>query len=84
MRAPIVTLYERLHDDPRLQKDWERNQPGIDRALESVLIARTRREVATAALLNVKQQYEPSRPRPGRHPSSASIVEFARTQGAGG
>ena len=35
----ITDLYRSLRDDSRLQKNWERNQPRIDRAFESPLIA---------------------------------------------
>jgi len=56
----IVDLYLALKADPRLQKDWEKNQPRIDRALEAPLIVLTPREVATSALLTVKLRFEPA------------------------
>lgn len=55
----IVKLYQSMKHDERLQRDWERNQPRLDRALEAPLIVRTPREVATAALLAIKLKFEP-------------------------
>ena len=37
----IADLYGALRADNRLQQDWESNQPRVDRALESPLIAIT-------------------------------------------
>jgi len=51
--ASLVAVYQALRADPRLQKNWEENQPRLDRCLEAPLIARTSREIATAALLAV-------------------------------
>lgn len=56
----IVDLYVAMKNDDRLQKNWEANQPRIDRAFEAPLIARTPREVATAALLAIKLKFEPA------------------------
>jgi hypothetical protein len=50
----ITDLYRAMLADDRLQKFWEQNQPRIDRAFDSPLIARTPREFATAALLIMK------------------------------
>ncbi len=80
----IVNLYRQLRDDPRLQKNWEQNQPRTDRALESVLIARTPREVATTVLLFVKRRYEPAATRISSDPCHSELLAFARSQGMGG
>jgi endonuclease III len=80
----IVDLYLALKQDPRLQKNWEANQPRIDRALESPLIARTPREVATAALLVMKIRCEPAAATCPAAPPDADLIAFARTQGPGG
>ena len=53
----IVELYLELRADERLQKNWETNQPRPDRVFEAPLIARTPREVATAAVLAFKMKY---------------------------
>ena len=80
----IIDLYVALRDDPRLQKNWERNQPRIDRTLESPLIARTSREVATAALLAIKLRFVPEAAAFLAVQPDAGLVTFARTQGSGG
>ena len=80
----IIELYSALGDDSRLQRDWERNQPRVDRAFEAPLIARTPREVATAALLAIKLCFEPAA-RACLHPEvDPTLIEFGRSQGAGG
>lgn len=83
-RMDIVDLYAALRDEPRLQKNWERNQPRFDRALEAILIVQTPREIATASLLAVKLRFEPTAaglraPRP-----DVELAAWARTQGRGG
>lgn len=80
----IVDLYLALKQDPRLQKNWEANQPRVDRALESPLIARTPREVATAALLVMKIRCEPAAATCPVDPPGGDLIAFARTQGPGG
>lgn len=77
--AGIEALYAALKCDDRLQRDWERNQPRLDRALESPLIARTPREVATAALLAAKLKFEPCAERFREIESSSTVMEFARS-----
>lgn len=83
MTTGIVSLYQQMRDDLRLQRDWERNQPRVDRALEAVLIARESREVATAVLLSIKLRCEPGaallQPLPDER-----LLSFARSQGRGG
>jgi len=80
----ISKLYKALEQDKRLQKNWEQNQPRIDRALEGPLIARTPREVATAALLVMKLNFEEKAKLFLDVSSDSNLIEFARTQGAGG
>lgn len=80
----VVELYSALRNDPRLQKDWEQNQPRVDRAFEAPLIARTPREVATSALLVVKLSFEPAASAYLRPEVDLALVEFGRSQGAGG
>ena len=81
----IVELYRQLRRDGRLQQDWERNQPRRDRALESVLIARCSREVATAALLSIKLRFEPAAGEPAllRPEFPSDLLEWGKGQGAG-
>jgi hypothetical protein len=55
----IVELYEALREDERLQKDWEQNQPREDRCIGAPLIVMAPREIATAALIWLKVQFEP-------------------------
>jgi len=80
----ITDLYRSLRDDSRLQKNWEQNQPRIDRAFEGPLIARTPREVATAALLSIKMRYLADGDGFFEASADAELISFARTQGAGG
>ncbi len=80
----IVGLYSALKQDTRLQKNWEMNQSRIDRALESPLIARTPREVATAALLVMKIRCEPAVAPCQVAPPDDGLIAFGRTQGPGG
>lgn len=82
--ASLVELYRHLRADARLQRDWEQNQPRRDRALESVLIARCSREVATAVLLTIKLRYEPAAVDFLQPPCPADLVAFGQRQGAGG
>lgn len=77
--AGIEALYEAMKKDDRLQRNWERNQPRLDRALESPLIARTPREVATATLLAAKLKFEPCAERFREIGSSSIVMEFARS-----
>ena len=79
----VVDLYLTLKRDPRLQKNWETNQPRIDRALESPLIARTPREVATAAFLVMKIRCEPATAACEVSPPDHDLIAFGRTQGTG-
>ena len=80
----IVELYFALQCDSRLQKNWEQNQPRIDRALESPLIVRIPREVATAVLLAIKLTFEPAA-KVFLHPEIENgLIEFANSQGPGG
>ncbi len=83
-RPTITDIYRNLRDDQRLQKSWEQNQPRTDRALESLLIARTPREVATAVLLSVKLRYEPAAAVFLHVQADSGLLSFARTQGSGG
>ena len=56
----IVELYGCLSRDVRLQRNWERNQPRVDRCLEApLMVSEAAREVATAALLVIKLCFEP-------------------------
>lgn len=55
----IVELYVAMRDDERLQKNWELNQPRIDRVFEAPLIVRCPREIATAASLAIKLKFVP-------------------------
>jgi hypothetical protein len=80
----IVDLYRALAADPRLQKDWEANQPRVDRAFEAPLIARTPREVATAALLWIKLRFEPTAAEFNDVLLDEQLLVFARSQGPGG
>ncbi|MFH1619886.1 MAG: hypothetical protein ABIG11_08275 [bacterium] len=80
----IEKLYKALRDDPRLQKDWERNQPRIDRALEAILIVRTPREVATACLLACKLRFEPAAAACRPPAFDNGLISWARTQKQGG
>lgn len=80
----IVSLFSALRDDPRLQRDWERNQPRVDRALESPLIAMTPREVATAALLAMKLRFQPEARDLIERDAEPELLEFGRSQGSGG
>lgn len=82
--SDIIELYQALEQDDRLQKNWERNQPRVDRALESPLIARTPREVATAALLVMKLKSEPDAEVFIDANIDEGLITFARSQGAGG
>lgn len=82
--AMIVTLYRALQNDARLQRDWKENQPGLDRAFEGPLIARTPREIATAALLIMKLRFEERACAYQDVRPSADHIEFGRTQGSGG
>jgi len=84
MSSKMTQMYCMMREDDRLQKNWEQNQPRIDRALESVLIARTPREVATAALLLVKQRYEPAAAGLLCAECDSDLLVFAREQGTGG
>ena len=53
-------LINALENIPGLQrKDWEHNQSGMDRGLESVLIQRTTRELATYALVQLRTAVMP-------------------------
>jgi len=53
--AQFSRLFESLERFPNLQrKDWEANQSGADRGIESVLIQQATREVATYALVRLK------------------------------
>jgi hypothetical protein len=79
-----ATLYMLMKSDPRLQKDWERNQPRTDRAFESPLIARTPREVATAALLAIKLTFEPQAAPFLAYQAEPDLLDFAESQGPGG
>lgn len=80
----FVNLYEALCDDPRLQKNWERNQPRIDRALEAILIVRTPREVSTACLLACKLRFEPAATACRPPAFDKGLIAWARTQKQGG
>jgi hypothetical protein len=82
--ASITDLYRALRADSRLPREWERCQPRIDRALESVPIARTTREVATAALLTVKLKYEPAAAGFSDVRADDDLLHFAQGQGSGG
>ena len=84
MPSTIISIYKQLRDDARLQKNWEQNQPRIDRALESVLIARTPREVATAVLLSVKLRFEPAAAQHACAEYDRDLLLFARSQGRSG
>jgi len=79
-----IELYQALEQDDRLQKNWERNQPRVDRALESPLIARTPREVATAALLVMKLKCEPAAEVFIDTNIDEDLIAFARSQGTDG
>ncbi|MFH1619892.1 MAG: hypothetical protein ABIG11_08305 [bacterium] len=80
----IEDLYKALRDDPRLQKNWERNQPRIDRALEAILIVRTPREAATACLLACKLRFEPAAAACRLPALDNELISWARTQKQGG
>jgi len=82
--ATIIDLYLAMKNDSGLQKNWEKNQPRIDRAFESPLIARTPREVATAALLVIKLKYEPAAADFTQVTPDDNLISFAKTQGMGG
>ncbi len=82
-------LFEALENMPGLQrKDWERNQSGTDRGLESVLIQRTTRELATYALVQLRISVMPELlgiqgPLPDETKTD-ELLSWARTQGPGG
>ena len=78
MSEGIVRLYEAMGADDRLQKDWERNQPREDRCLESPLIVNTPREVATAALIWLKLQFEPGTQSLDKPEPDGSLLEWAQ------
>lgn len=80
----ITDLYRAMQTDGRLQKSWEKNQPRVDRAFEAPLIARTPREVATAALLVIKLHCLPDRHDYLDVRHDDDLLTFARSQGAGG
>ncbi len=90
--TPGVTfrqLFEVLEKIPGLQRtDWEHNQSGADRGLESVLIQRTTREVATYALVQLRFVTMPellANDNPIRDETqTAELLSWARSQGPGG
>jgi len=72
---------------PGLQtKEYERNQSGIDRGLESVLIQRTNRELATYALVRLRIAAMPELASNFSMPieGEAGLLAWAGSQGAGG
>jgi len=73
----IVALYQAMGADDRLQKDWQHNQPREDRCLESPLIAMTPREVATAALLWLKLNFEPHTQNVNTAETEGELLEWA-------
>ncbi len=87
--ATFGQLFEILEKIPGLQrKDWERNQSGADRGLESVLIQRTTREVATYALVQLRlvamqELLANDDPIPDET-QTAELLSWARSQGPGG
>lgn len=78
MSEGIVRLYEAMGADERLQKDWEKNQPREDRCLESPLIVMTPREVATAALIWLKVQFEPCTRSLDKPEPDGALLEWAQ------
>jgi hypothetical protein len=74
----IVELYEALREDERLQKDWEQNQPREDRCLEAPLIVMTPREIATAALIWLKVQFEPGIQNLDKPDPDESLMKWAQ------
>jgi len=86
----VGLLLETLESFPGLQrKDWELNQSGADRGMEAVLIQRAPRELATYALCRLRLAAMPEllesccEPAPGT-PETQALLEWARSQGAGG
>ena len=80
-------LFEVLEKMPGLQrKEWERNQSGADRGLESVLIQRTTREVATYALVQLRfaAMSELLINLVPDETKAAELLSWARSQGPGG
>lgn len=84
MKRSTVELYEAMKNDGRLQQHWRRNQPGVDRALESPLIVRTPRELATAVLLAAKLTFEPAAANLAIAACDNGLLEFSKTAGSGG
>lgn len=83
-------LLNALEQFPGLQrKEWELNQSGADRGMEAVLIQRSRRELATYTLCRLRLAAMPDLAEACRGARRAShgmpaLLEWARTQGAGG
>ncbi len=82
-------LFESLEGVPGLQrKDWELNQSGVDRGMESVLIQRTAREVATYALVQLRFAAMPELVSAAGgvadEKDGDGLIEWARSQGPGG
>jgi len=82
-------LFEALEKTEGLQrKDWELNQSGPDRGMESVLIQRTRREVATYALIRLRLESIPGLLNRCAEEFSEkeceNLLKWGRSQGGGG
>lgn len=82
-------LIETLENIPGLQKkDWKHNQSGLDRGLESVLIQRTTRELATYALVQLRTSVMPELLGIQDHfldeNKTNELLSWAETQGPGG
>jgi endonuclease III-like uncharacterized protein len=85
----FYNLFEKLENISGLQrKDWEHNQSGTDRGLESVLIQRTTREVATYALVQLRFAAMPELSAMDNllpsETKTSELLSWAKSQGPGG